>query len=94
MGIRGIWNFTGEQIAPEGASVLDVNFTDALLSLCCEITACADAADDASVDGGKRASNNADRISDTAKRASDGAEAERGGAVRNEKKSSGQKGGA
>lgn len=94
VGIRGIWNFTGEQIAPEGASVLDVNFTDALLSLCCEITACADAADDASVDGGKRASNNADRISDTAKRASDGAEAERGGAVRNEKKSSGQKGGA
>ena len=38
-GVRGIWNFTGEPIAPEGVSVLDVNFTDALLSLCCEITA-------------------------------------------------------
>ena len=38
-GVRGIWNFTGEPITPEGISVLDVNFTDALLSLCCEITA-------------------------------------------------------
>lgn len=38
-GVRGIWNYTGELISPKGAAVINFNFTDALLSLCCEITA-------------------------------------------------------
>lgn len=37
-GIRGIWNFTGKDLSCD-VPVLDMNLSDMLLRLCCEITA-------------------------------------------------------